>query len=146
MNIRPLLFTAVCWSIFFSGCVQTDRHAGGREFGKTFQLAFDTSVQMEGGTEISFIQLLKDSRCPDDALCTWEGEAVIAIAVQHDRESPNVVEMKIPGYVDRYSTEGHSTFILPEFTITLLQLDPYPVIDHSQPKIAYVATLLIEKN
>lgn len=114
-------------------------------FGKQFKIEYDQKVRLEDGTEFKFLELHKDTRCPEDALCVFEGEAIIVVTLEREDQFGEVFELTIPGLVDRYSTRGHKPKEYGEYRFTLLQLDPYPFSDHSEPKHRYEATLIVEK-
>jgi hypothetical protein len=145
MLLRGLVVLILFALISISACNHLD--PGVIAIGEVFSLNFDQSHLLEDGSSISFIQLRRDSRCPDDAICTWEGEAVIVVAVENENENDagSIVELRIPGFIDQHSRGGHKPEIIAGYRITLLQLDPYPQIDHVETKRRYTATLIVEE-
>jgi hypothetical protein len=115
------------------------------QFGERFRIEYDQAVQLQDGTEIRFLELKKDTRCPEDALCAYEGEAIIAITLEHENRPGGVIELSIPGLIDIYSAERHISKSYWGYEFTLMQLDPYPLVDHSEMKQRYVATLIVGK-
>ncbi len=91
---------------------------------------------------VRFTRMIDDSRCPTDVFCFWSGLAIIRVDIgTRDRNTP--LYLPIPGQVrtpyrqNQFEAEG--------FSITLLQLDPYPSPhDQHQPRV-YEALLAIEK-
>lgn len=114
-------------------------------FGTQFRIEYDQVVRLEDGTEITFLDLKKDTRCPEDAICLYDGEATILIALTRGDSPGDVLDITIPGFVDRYSREGHGIRELSNYRFTFLQLDPYPLPDYSEPKQQYVATIIVDK-
>lgn len=47
-----------------------------------FRLAPGESARLPGGTVVSFQGVESDSRCPIDAVCVWEGNAVVLVRLQ----------------------------------------------------------------
>jgi hypothetical protein len=130
--------------LLISACIQGDRREAA--YGEQFRLNYDQVMILEDGNKITFLELVREARCPEDALCTWDGEAEIAVALERVDESGTVVSLTIPGFTDRYSTEKHVPETVWGYRLTLLQLDPYPQIDRSEGRRRYVATLMVEKN
>lgn len=140
-----IIFAAVCLLMLgTNSCDFTDRTTE-IAFGQEFRVEYDQTVRLEDGTELRFLELKKDTRCPEDALCPYEGEAVIALVLEDDDRPGSVVELKIPGLADRHSRDRHKPEQFWEYRLTLLQLDPYPLTDHIERRFRYVATLLVEK-
>ena len=68
--------------------------------------------------EVGFQALLADSRCASDVVCIWEGEGRVELGLTMG-DGPTVpVELNTRGL--RTATHGG-------YTITLVELDPYPV-------------------
>lgn len=144
MNLFPSFSIKICCIIFFFSCVPANT---GDEvvFGTQFRIEYDQVVRLEDGTEITFLDLKKDTRCPEDAICLYDGEATILIALTRGDSPGDVLDITIPGFVDRYSREGHGIRELSNYRFTFLQLDPYPLPDYSEPKQQYVATIIVDK-
>jgi hypothetical protein len=68
--------------------------------------------------EVGFQALLADSRCPSDVVCVWEGEGRVELGVTLGDGPTMPVELNTGGL--RSTTHGG-------YTITLVELDPYPV-------------------
>jgi hypothetical protein len=144
MNLFSNVSFKLSLLIFFVSCVPSGT---GDEavFGKQFRIEYDQVIRLEDGTEITFLDLKKDTRCPEDALCLYNGEATILVALAREDKIGDVLDITIPGFVDRFSREGHGTKEQWDYRFTLLQLDPYPLPDYSEPKQQYVATILVER-
>ncbi len=112
----------------------------------------EIQVSMKEGSDIfltpdnltvRFIKMMTDSRCPKNVVCFWPGLAVIRVDITRDTEQPTVLLLVIPGLVTtpyrRNSTEASG------YSITLLQLDPYPVFQSGNGPAVYEALLAIEK-
>ena len=87
---------------------------------------------------LCFDSVLNDSRCPAGVYCIWEGNAE--------------VRFKLEKYDNRtivFDLNTHAGFttdtIVSGYKITLLNLDPYPVVDHRINQNDYKAEILIEK-
>ena len=90
-----------------------------------------------------FVQLVGDSRCPKGALCIWGGIAEVRLAMIRQGEQPTVVLLWIPGSITTpYRRNG---LTVSGYNVTLLQLDPYPVVNQGDTPVVYEALLAIEK-
>ena len=83
---------------------------------------------------IAFDDVTEDSRCPEDVLCIWAGNASIKISTP-GKSIPNINTSLDPKSI---SIEG--------FRITLITLSPYPNTKKPFKKEEYVARLLITQN
>ena len=89
--------------------------------------------------KITFVEVLGDSRCPADALCIWQGNVKVLIAVAYGTE------------IQQYSlTSGElleydvNSITVGEYTITLVQVDPYPLASQSTYPMDYQIALDIQ--
>lgn len=91
--------------------------------GETFILAGGQEVALdEGGLSLHFAEVLEDSRCPTDVDCFWTGQARIRITATQPGQEPIQLEFNTnpaPG-------ETVDQLMAGEYTVQLLQLDPYP--------------------
>ena len=90
------------------------------------------------GLEVSFRQLLEDSRCPKDVVCVWEGRAEIQLWLIKEGPDSIFVNVSIPQY-------PRSPIDVLGYRITLLQLDPYPRTDITYQPSDYKALLDVLK-
>jgi len=117
----------------------------GIPFGEEFRVEYGQSVTLEDGIELTFLELKRETRCPEGAVCTWDGEAVISVSMGHEDEIGSVFELSIPGHVDAQSSTGHTYKQHRDYNVSLRQLDPYPLIDHTESKHRYVARVVVEQ-
>ncbi len=143
INVFAIILILSFGILYFNACTPPDRTTG-IPFGQEFRIEYDHTVSLEDGTEVRFLDLKKDTRCPEDALCAYDGEAVILVAFEREDRLGDVIEVTIPGLVDRYSKQRHRQKEFWGYKITLLQLDPYPLSDHAESKFRYVAMLRVD--
>lgn len=75
--------------------------------------------------EIGFIRVVNDSRCPEDVVCVWEGDALVALwARQLGRGGRETLNAHIRGMTRLDSTSAAVGFR--GYRIQALGLDPYP--------------------
>lgn len=128
-----------------SACIPRDPDLKAIGYGKQFILNYNSAVLLENGSRLIFTDLLGESRCPDGALCAWEGEAIILVTLESPDTTRFQSEMTLRGYATQASTTGHDTLSVGSLSVILLQLDPYPQIDHTEPKQHYKAVFLVEE-
>ncbi len=143
MNLFSSFSIKISCIIFLFSCVPADTRDE-VVFGKHFRIEYDQVVRLVDGTEVTFLDLKRDTRCPEDAICLYDGEATILITLTRGDSLGYVFDITIPGFVDRYSREGHGIREHWNYRFTLLQLDPYPLPDYSEPKQHYVATIIVD--
>ena len=99
-----------------------------------------SAVLTEPAVTITFTTVPHDSRCPVDAVCIWEGDAVVALILHvgpPDGDGPDVdAELHT-------NLEPRSTPWGPNYELRMLDLQPAPRL-HPPPSEAYRATLVME--
>lgn len=104
-----------------------------------FTITIDQLAQLtEKELNLTFQEVLEDSRCPSNVECAEAGQARILINVTQMGQTPATFELNTnpPLKLDVVTYE--------DFQIRLLELNPYPEdIDQHIPAEAYEATLVI---
>jgi hypothetical protein len=132
MRIRRMLLAVT--SVLVLAC---DNPAGPTpELGAEFTLAPGERAQVEGTQlGVTFIRVDGDSRCPLNAFCVWGGDALVKIEVEsRSRKTPYDLHTGDMQPV----TDG-------EFSIALVQLQPYPFSGRTTEPDDYRATLRVTK-
>ena len=101
---------------------------------KSFTVQMNQSVFFDG-YEITFSEILEDSRCPADALCVWEGRVSIGIDVKNKDGIQSIVLTT----VDKTTTHFDS------YEINLVNVLPYPFSSKTISLEEYYATISISK-
>ena len=91
---------------------------------------------------VGFNELIDDSRCPEDVVCVWEGEAKIGLWLQISGQDTTFLPLTIPGFVTAES-QVHASSDTLSFHFMLQQLDPYPNTTQQRGPAAYEALLVI---
>jgi len=119
-------------------------------YGEPFELAYGESqvVEVEGEEiEVGFQAVLNESRCPLDIDCPERGRARIKLWLHNPGQDTINLEPFINGYVFKEDTSAHKSVFSEEYTVTLLQLDPYPSLGTVQPEPdEYIALLSVSLN
>lgn len=75
---------------------------------------------------------INDSRCPSDVVCIWQGEAIVKLKVEAD--ITNIIEL---------STFDNQTDTVGSYSISLINVSPYPVSTENIELDNYVVALSI---
>ncbi len=106
--------------------------------GRAFALRLGEKVSLDDGLELEFTEVFGDSRCPLGVECIWEGNAEIGIRAAKSGQPETLLRLNSN---PRFATEA--TYL--EYTIRLLNLDPYPVEGRERDR-PYSASLEVTRS
>lgn len=111
------------------------------QLGQEYALAFGATLRFASeGLRVGFMDLQEDSRCPSDVTCTHVGQAMILMDTAHD------ASRLLGGFT---LTLGSGLEAASEkfqgYTVTLINLDPYPISTQETRLQNYVATVVVTK-
>jgi hypothetical protein len=130
MRSLPFILSA----LFFFSC-ESSHHITALHFplDEEFRLQPGESMSIgDGAMLIKFKMLAEDSRCPEGAVCVWQGNARVILEVDRSELALN-------------------TFLEPKqstmngYTIRLVDVDPYPKIGSSIPPGNYSIRIIVTK-
>ena len=110
-----------------------------KKLNEKFQLRYHESVVISGGPEISILDI-QDSRCPSDVTCVWEGEVKISINVVNDHSPLGNFTL-----TSRAGDKSLSTQTVNDFTVQIIDVNPYPVSTKQISLSDYVVTLIVSE-
>jgi len=103
------------------------------KLGDSFDLKIGESVSIKNEQlNFQFVNVPEDSRCPEGAMCIWAGNAAVVIKIFNVMDTVNT-------YLNPKKIDYDS------YTITLLQLSPYPKIGVPRDTTQYVAQFVVTK-
>jgi len=116
------------------------------DISKTFVIAFNHTVLIKEENLLITFQDVTESRCPVGVQCFWEGQAtaeflLIKRHVGRGIARPIVRPSVIPGS-DEFERLADDAL---GYRLFLLELNPYPDIDHPTDPCDYTAKLRVEK-
>ena len=94
-----------------------DSSDGGRS--RPVVLGVGDSFELPDGSTLEFVELVQDSRCPADAMCIWQGEAVLQFGLDGLR------------FKTRFTSPDDEVTVVDGWAIQVLDVQPYPLA--SQP-------------
>ena len=120
--------------VLLAGC--STHRPQSRVLGQAFSLPHGESVAIRSeGLTVAFTEVNEDSRCPTGATCITAGQASVTLRLAKSASDISVL-LTIPGDANA-EFEG--------YTVTLLDLLPYPSIGHALRPEEYAASLLVER-
>lgn len=136
-RLRYVIICAVVAFVFLAGCDgnQTPITVG---LGEVFTIGVGQSAQIASeDMEVTFIEVIGDSRCPQNVNCVWEGVASSHVKITHEGVDYSIV-LNQPGLTEQAS----EVFI--NYTVTY-SLNPYPREGEEIPPKDYLLTLNVTK-
>lgn len=102
-----------------------------------FEMAIgDRAVLPSSESELHFVDVPSDSRCPVDVTCIWAGDAVVRLALESADDAVTEIELHTaPGKLRETPIEGRF--------LSLLALSPEPSTSHPIEKKDYRARLVL---
>ncbi|MCW5518238.1 hypothetical protein J1N09_00200 [Aureitalea sp. L0-47] len=79
------------------------------------------------GTQITFSEVLEDSRCPREVQCVWAGSARVKITIALDRENASSREL-IFGAIRQGETSNNLVAETDDFHYEAIGISPYPQV------------------
>jgi hypothetical protein len=106
-------------------------------FNDTINLAYgDCLVDFENQNAICFDSVLTDSRCPEDLMCFWAGEAIARFSINKNQNDEIVLDL-LTGTVDT---------IFADYKFSFIDLLPYPNTQFQNRPENYRAKILLKLN
>ena len=94
---------------------------------------------------VGFNELIDDSRCPEDVVCVWEGEAQIGLWLQTSGQDTTFLHLTVPGFITSES-QNHVSKDTLGYQLVLQKLDPYPNTKEQRGPADYEALLVISSS
>lgn len=108
-----------------------------------FILAGGQSIILsDANLQLTFTQVVEDSRCPKQVDCFWSGRIIIEVVVQQGSDAPQMITLE----TSVAPSEETNTAVVLGYTVYLANVDPYPDDpDVTIPFEAYQATLTVSQ-
>jgi hypothetical protein len=117
----------------------TDRVEAG--LGEEFSLAIGQNASITGeDLEVTFLDVVEDSRCPRDVVCVWEGRATCSVefvSPESGGQTGDTVMLTQPGLTDEAAVETYQAYRI------AFRVDPYPEAGTPVPRDEYRLLLTI---
>lgn len=118
-----------------------DQNSAPKVVTNPFQLAFGETVTVTAeNVEVTFADVVSDSRCPIDVVCFWEGEVTIGLRIVDLPADTHYVPMSMrPGFMGPIAATKDTV----GFRISLIDILPYPISTVPVTDSDYVAKIAI---
>jgi hypothetical protein len=121
--------------LFVSGCMAFQDV----RLGVPFRLTYGERKTIEPeGLNITFQELIEDSRCPRGVVCFWEGRVVFTLKVETGKDEGVLTFTLRP-------SEFPGKVCWGSYCFTALSLEPEQEVGVEIPLVAYCLTLLVEE-
>ena len=121
--------------VSLAACSGNPNQPGSIPLGQAFDLRAGATAAVEGGLAMSFDRVVHDSRCAIDAICVWEGDAVLVVTLSSVAGPPASYEIHTQPL---QSEVGHGSFL-----VKLTALSPYPRSNRPTNPEDFVATFKV---
>lgn len=129
-------FAAVCGLGAIQSCASADVVVA--QPGVAFSLPIGKTAALRGGpTRLTFNQVNGDSRCPANAVCVWEGEAMIEVGISRNG---GALETKVMS-----TSRPNNELVTGNLQIRFVGLAPYPGTGPENVPRAYVAQFVVDE-
>lgn len=78
-------------------------------------LGVGDSFELPDGSVLEFVELVEDSRCPADAFCVWQGEALLQFELDGQR------------FKTTFTSPDDEVTVVDGWAIQVLDVQPYPL-------------------
>jgi len=143
--MRPIIFRYFLWLSFITVLVLPLAACGSApaqvnaDLGEEFSLSIGQTAIIRGqALQITFEDVIEDSRCPSDVTCIWAGRVSCIIKIVED-SSPYRMALTEPGLTAQYASETYREYQLAFHVI------PYPEAGQSIQKGEYRLQLIVNK-
>ena len=93
---------------------------------------------------IKFIEVLEDSRCPENTTCIWEGRARVLVEIS-EKEKESFQKTLIFGKVNQGESDDKELFSFNNSKVIGMTLNPYPNSEEAVKGNTYALLVYIEK-
>jgi hypothetical protein len=127
-NMKLLI---VLLTLFLPAC-ETDAPVEPK-LGEEFTIGYGKSITLENGSvTVAFLAVTEDSRCPEGAVCFWEGNARVLLSVTKHEFGLN-------------TTLSPKDTTIGAYNVRLVRVDPYPKLNVERRQEEYIVTLVMDK-
>jgi hypothetical protein len=143
--MRPIIFKYFLWLSAITMLVLPLAACGNAppqvqaDLGQEFSLSIGQTAVIRGqALQITFDDVIEDSRCPSDVTCIWAGRVSCIIKLTEGSSHYRMV-LTESGLTDQYASETYKEYQL------AFQVRPYPEAGQSIQRDAYRLQLIVSK-
>ncbi|MCO6480563.1 MAG: hypothetical protein J5I94_28230 [Phaeodactylibacter sp.] len=138
MTTRKLL-VLLAFGLLLAACDESEvKPQGDFRPGESFELPYQGEGSCScGNLSVSFTDVVEDSRCPVNAVCVWEGRAVVQLKLQLPTGNDTILLAAHAG------NEAAARDTVGNYRIELLKVSPYPAGSEPIDKERYRIELVV---
>ena len=134
-RIALCVLTAALAAALLAGCSSGTLEAS---LGEEFSLAIGQTASITGeDMEVTFLDVIEDSRCPKDVVCVWEGRVTCSVEFRQPGQASKTVMLTQQGLTDEAAVETFQGYRI------AFQVNPYPEEAAPVPRDEYRLVLTI---
>lgn len=138
MTTKLAFLLVVVMAILMTGCAGTTGQVKA-QLGEEFSLSLGQTAVMRGeNLEITFEEVLEDSRCPKGGICVWAGRVRCLVQITINSSSEKI-ELTEPVKSDQYTKEIYKSY---KFAFHVI---PYPDINKQIEESEYRLIMIVNK-
>jgi len=143
-SMRPIIFRYFLWLSLIIVLLLPLAACGGSaqvnaNLGEEFSLSIGQTANIKGqDLQITFEDVIEDSRCPSDVTCIWAGRVSCIIKIVGD-SSPYRMVLTEPGLSAQYTSVTYREYQL------AFHVSPYPEAGQAIQKSEYRLQLIVSK-
>jgi len=144
-SMRPIIFRYFLWLSLITTLILPLAACGNAppkiyaDLGEEFSLSLGQTAAIKGqDLQITFEDVIEDSRCPSDVTCIWAGRASCIIKLVEVSSQYRMV-LTEPGLTDELTSQTYRQYQLS------FRLRPYPVAGQPIPRDDYRLQLIVNK-
>ncbi len=141
--LRAAIWACLCLVLWGTACRANSDPETAVLLGDTFTLGYgQTAVIQTEDLQITFDDVLEDSRCPTQVQCFWTGQARVVVTARQGDAAPVGLEFN----TNPAPNENLQTISFGEYRVELQSLDPFPQEPDKSIELAdYRVTLQVHK-
>ncbi len=97
----------------------------------------------DGALQLTFVAVDEDSRCPKEALCVWQGRALIRLQATLNGADQGIIPLTT--IVLQGSGPSSADVAVGPYTLRLVGMTPYPSVNQKSTPDQYVAILRLTR-
>jgi hypothetical protein len=96
----------------------------------------ESAIVKDHNINLTFIDVLEDSRCPSDVICIWEGTVTLEINIHYNNQD-------LGNFILNLTNLHKASFM--GYYVQFENLEPYPISTETILKSSYYATFVVKE-
>ncbi len=141
-KIKIFIGILIVGIVLIAGCVQQQENLVNANLDSQFRLKINQTAFIESESlKIKFLDVIEDSRCPSDVICSWQGQVTIIVNIVKNEQ--NLGDFNLTNRAGLYEDLAIKNF--DGYSIKLVKVDPYPKTTIKIELSDFIITLLVSE-